>query len=116
MSRIDRVGSPSAPLPDRSAIDRAEVARIAHLSRLDLDDPALDAATAHLQSMLEFVAMLDTVDRPEVSARVHGGEGGEPVLRPDVIGEPLSSAEALAGAPDKGPEGFRVPAVIGDST
>src|SRR5947208_3276844 len=95
-----------------SKIDRAEVARIAHLSRLELDDAALDAMTSHMQSMLAFVATLDRHDRGDVSARVHGGDDATPHLRADVVRPSLAPAEALAMAPDKGPEGFKVPGVV----
>jgi aspartyl-tRNA(Asn)/glutamyl-tRNA(Gln) amidotransferase subunit C len=94
-------------------IDRAEVARIAHLSRLELGDEALDAMTSHMQNMIELVATLDRFDREGVSARVHGGDRAPaPTLRPDVVRPSLTPAEALAMAPDKGKEGFRVPGVL----
>lgn len=96
-----------------SKIDRAEVARIAHLSRLELDDAALDAMTSHMRSMLEFVAALDKHDRKDVSARVHGGDdSGSPSLRPDVVRPSLTPDEALAMAPARGPLGFKVPGVV----
>jgi aspartyl-tRNA(Asn)/glutamyl-tRNA(Gln) amidotransferase subunit C len=93
-------------------IDRAEVAKIARLSRLELDDAALDAMTSHLKNMLELVATLDHFDRTDVTARLHGGEEIGPALRPDVPRPSLTPEEALAMAPDKGPEGFKVPGVL----
>jgi aspartyl-tRNA(Asn)/glutamyl-tRNA(Gln) amidotransferase subunit C len=94
-------------------IDRAEVARIAHLSRLELDDAALDAMTSHMQNMLELVAALDKHDVKNVSARVHGGsESGTPRLRADAVRPSLTPEEALAMAPEKGREGFKVPGVV----
>ena len=92
-------------------IDRAEVARIARLSRLELDAPSLDAMTAHMKNMLELVKSLDPYDRKDASPRVHGAEAEHP-LRSDVIKPSLSREEALGNAPDKGADGFRVPAVL----
>jgi aspartyl-tRNA(Asn)/glutamyl-tRNA(Gln) amidotransferase subunit C len=94
-------------------MDRAEVARIAHLSRLELDDATLDAMTSHMKNMIDFVATLDRFDQKNVSARVHGGESAlAPELRPDVIQPSLSPEEALAMAPAKGKDGFKVPGVL----
>ena len=94
-------------------IDRDEVARIARLSRLELDEKSLDAMTSHMKNMLEFVATLDRFDRREVSARLHGGDQAEkPALRADSVLPCLSPEEALAMAPEKGKEGFKVPGVL----
>jgi aspartyl-tRNA(Asn)/glutamyl-tRNA(Gln) amidotransferase subunit C len=94
-------------------IDKAEVARIALLSRLDLDAAALDSMTSHLANVLELVAALDKYDTKAVSARVHGGDAAlVPPLRPDVIRPSLSPDEALAMAPEKGKDGFKVPGVV----
>lgn len=94
-----------------STIDRGEVARVAHLSRLELDAAALDAMTTHLQNMIEFAAALDSIDRKDASTRVHG-ETGPPSLRGDEPRPSLTVAEALSGAPDTGRDGFKVPAVL----
>jgi aspartyl-tRNA(Asn)/glutamyl-tRNA(Gln) amidotransferase subunit C len=93
-------------------IDRAEIARIARLSRLELDAPSLDAMTAHMKNMLELVKSLDSYDRKDASPRVHGLETEGTHLRPDVVTPSLTRDEALANAPEKGPDGFRVPAVL----
>ncbi|MEZ0228070.1 MAG: Asp-tRNA(Asn)/Glu-tRNA(Gln) amidotransferase subunit GatC [Planctomycetota bacterium] len=96
-----------------STIDRAEVERIAHLSRLELDEASLDAMTSHMKNMLGFVASLDRHDTKGVSARVHGGEHAEkPPLRPDRVRPSLAPDEALAMAPAKGKDGFKVPGVV----
>lgn len=92
-------------------IDRAEVERIARLSRLELEGPALEAMTKHMKSMLAFVADLDRFDRKDAPLRAHGGEAAAP-LREDAVRPSLSVEEALANAPEKGEKGFRVPAVI----
>ncbi len=96
-----------------ATIERADVARIAHLSRLELDEAQLDAMTSHMKNMLAFVAVLDRFDTPGISARVHGGdESPVPPLRPDVVRPSLTPEEALAMAPDKGKDGFKVPGVL----
>ena len=88
-----------------STIDRAEVERIAHLSRLELDEASLDAMTSHMKNMLGFVASLDRHDTKGVSAE-------KPPLRPDRVRPSLAPDEALAMAPAKGKDGFKVPGVV----
>ena len=95
-----------------AVIDRAEVERVARLSRLELEGSALDAMTQHMQSMLAFVADLDRFDRKDAPLRAHGGEGAVAPLRRDEVRPSLPVEAALANAPDKGEKGFRVPAVL----
>jgi aspartyl-tRNA(Asn)/glutamyl-tRNA(Gln) amidotransferase subunit C len=95
-----------------AVVDRTEVERIARLSRLELEGPALDAMTKHLTSMLEFASALDRFDRKDAPLRAHGGEGAVAPLRRDEVRPSLPVEEALANAPAKSELGFRVPAVI----
>jgi aspartyl-tRNA(Asn)/glutamyl-tRNA(Gln) amidotransferase subunit C len=98
-----------------SRIERADVARIAHLSRLELDDTTLDAMTSHMKNMLEFVAVLDRHDAKNashLSPRLVEESSVTAALRPDSVRPSLSTVEALAMAPEKGKEGFKVPGVL----
>jgi len=95
------------------SIDRQTVEHVAELSRLELSSETLEAMTTHMKNMLELVAKLDRYDRKDISPRVHGGEGtGEAILRKDEPRPSLPVPEALGNAPDKGPQGFRVPAIL----
>jgi aspartyl-tRNA(Asn)/glutamyl-tRNA(Gln) amidotransferase subunit C len=94
-----------------SKIDRAEIERIASLSRLELQGPELDAMTKQLQNIVAFVSELDELDTSKVSPRLHGSDvvGS---FRKDEVRPSLTVEEALANAPERGIDGFRVPAVL----
>lgn len=48
------------------SLDKATVARIAHLARIRLDEQAQDAMAAELSSILRFVEQLGELDTGEV--------------------------------------------------
>ncbi|MDZ7779371.1 MAG: Asp-tRNA(Asn)/Glu-tRNA(Gln) amidotransferase subunit GatC [Gemmatimonadota bacterium] len=77
------------------SVAREEVLRIAALARLRLEDDALERMTVDLNSILEHVSVLETLDEasvategepePEPVASTRAGEGtdeGEPKLDP----------------------------------
>ena len=91
-------------------IGRDEVLRIAGLAKLELD-PTDTSLVDSLQSILEYVALLDEVDVSDVEPTSFGA----PAISRDREDEPrtgLTAEEALRNAPD-GLEGqFRVPGVL----
>ena len=91
-------------------IGRDEVLRIAGLAKLELD-PTDNSLVDSLQSILEYVALLDEVDVSDVEPTSFGAPG----ISRDREDEPragLTAEEALRNAPD-GLEGqFRVPGVL----
>jgi aspartyl-tRNA(Asn)/glutamyl-tRNA(Gln) amidotransferase subunit C len=95
-----------------SRIDRAEIERIATLSRLELAGGELDAMTEQMKKIVDFVSALDELDTAKVSPRLHGADGASSFFRRDEPGPSLTVDEALANAPERGPDGFRVPAVL----
>lgn len=93
-------------------IDRAEVEKVALLSRLELAGAELEAMTEQLASIVGMVSLLEELDTGTVSPRLHGTEGAQARFRADEPRASLSPAEALANAPERGKDGFRVPAVL----
>ena len=90
----------------------ADVERIAALAHLDLSDAEVQLFTTQLAQILEYAERLKEVDTSAVSATWRPG-GDSPGLRPDTVRPSLPLDDALAGAPERGPEGlFRVPKVI----
>jgi len=91
-------------------IGRDELLRIAGLAKLELD-PTDTSLVDSLQSILEYVALLDEVDVSDVEPTNFGAPG----FSRDREDEPragLTAEEALRNAPD-GLEGqFRVPGVL----
>ena len=93
------------------AIDRAEVRRIAQLAHLELDDAVVDALSLELESILDYVALLDELDVDAVDPAPWLPVEGSP-LREDEPQPSLTHAEALKNAPDAAEGHFRVPKVL----
>jgi aspartyl-tRNA(Asn)/glutamyl-tRNA(Gln) amidotransferase subunit C len=96
-----------------SRISRAEVERIAHLARLRLTEAEAEAMTRSLESVLEYVAQLDSVDTQGVPATSFVIPLATP-LREDVPGELLPPELAVANAPAPRGTAFTVPRVLDD--
>lgn len=95
-------------------ISRDEVARVAHLTRIRLDDPELDLVTQRLDAILGLVADLGDLDLTDVEPTDHPHSLSN-VWRPDVTGPTLTNDEALAAAPDTEDGQFRVPTILGEA-
>ncbi len=94
------------------SIDRAEVARIAELARLEFLEGELEAFTAQFQRILDHIETLKEADVSGVEPTSHAapGEGlAGTVLREDAVRTSIPVAEALSNAPDPGSDHFRVP-------
>lgn len=92
-------------------LDAETLAKIAHLSRLDIDEKETDKMLRDMSNMLTFVEKLNEVNT----------DGIEPLttmshevnaLREDVVKQDLSHKEVLQNAPKKDAEFFRVPKVL----
>lgn len=88
-----------------------EVRYIAELAKLSFDDSQLRSLADQMNEILSHFDTLRSVDT----------EGVEPafrtlrrksVFRADVVGEMLTSDEALANAPDRRGDHFQVPAFL----
>ncbi|HMN04796.1 MAG TPA: Asp-tRNA(Asn)/Glu-tRNA(Gln) amidotransferase subunit GatC [Flavobacteriales bacterium] len=94
-------------------IDEKALDRIAELSRLDLTDPAVRATRlADMQRVLDFVETLAQVDTTGVEPLIFMTEG-EDVLRADEPAMEITKEQALANAPVKDSDYFKVPRVVG---
>jgi len=96
----------------RMAISRDEVVHVARLARLELSEDELERFAEQLNAILEAVGKVSELDL----------EGVEPTAHPlDLVNvwaedEPrpsLTVDEALANAPDREGDSFRVPAAGG---
>jgi aspartyl-tRNA(Asn)/glutamyl-tRNA(Gln) amidotransferase subunit C len=95
-------------------ISRNEVAHLARLSRLALDDAELDGLAAELDVILGAVATISQVsDAADVPPTTHAVPI-ENVTRPDVVRPSLPRDEVLAGAPLAEDGRFRVPRILDD--
>lgn len=92
-------------------IDRPLLDKIAHLARLEFDEKDAEKMIRDMSAIVDWVEQLKEVDT----------EGVEPLttmsseinmLREDVVQEHLSHERALANAPAKDEQFFRVPKVL----
>ena len=94
-----------------SSIDREQVAHLARLSRLALDDTELDALAAQLDVILDAVATIaEVTDAADVRPTTHAVPL-ENVTRPDVVRPSLPPEAVLAGAPAAEEGRVRVPRI-----
>lgn len=97
--------------PAPISISRDEVAHLAHLARIDLDDDALDHYAEQLAVILGAVAEVAQVAAADVPATSHPLPMLN-VFRDDVVSPCLSAEQALSGAPAVEDHRFRVPRIL----
>jgi aspartyl-tRNA(Asn)/glutamyl-tRNA(Gln) amidotransferase subunit C len=94
-------------------ITRDEVAHLARLSRLALDDAELAHLAAQLDVIITAVARVQEVTADDIPPTSHAVPMTN-VLRGDELVPPLSAAEALAQAPAVQQQRFRVPRILAE--
>lgn len=96
------------------SIDLDRVRHIAKLSRIELTDEQAQTFGCQLAGILEHFGKLRELDTTHVEPMVHAVELSN-VLAADVPHTSLTPEQALANAPDRDGDFFKVPKVIGDS-
>ena len=96
-----------------ASLDRAEVARLAALARIDLIDHDLDRLSGQLSAIVDAVAKVQEVATPDVPATSHPIPMSN-VHRLDQVRPSLSQEEALRAAPEAESGRFRVPQILGE--
>jgi aspartyl-tRNA(Asn)/glutamyl-tRNA(Gln) amidotransferase subunit C len=95
------------------SLTRDDVAKVAHLARLELSDAELDTYTEQLGAVLEHAADVAALDLADVPPTAHPLPLVN-VLRDDVVGPCVDRDEVLAQAPAVEDKRFRVPAILGE--
>ena len=95
-------------------IDAALVRHIGKLGRIELTDGQVDLLACQLSSILTYFDKLSELGTENVEPMAHAVELSN-VLAEDVPGVSLSADQALANAPQRDGDFFKVPKVIGDS-
>ncbi len=95
-------------------ITRDEVAHVARLARLALDDAQIDTFTTQLGAVLDHAADVEALDLDGVPPTAHPFPLRN-VLRPDEPGRTLTADESLAAAPAAEDGRFRVPTILGEA-
>ena len=90
-------------------ISKDEVLHVARLARLDLTDDEVERFQEQLSAILEAVGKVSELDLADVEPTAHPLELSN-VWAEDEARPSLSVNEALANAPDRDGDFFRVPA------
>ncbi|CAN5734873.1 Asp-tRNA(Asn)/Glu-tRNA(Gln) amidotransferase subunit GatC [soil metagenome] len=91
-----------------------DVAHVARLARLELDDGQIETFTGQLAAILDHAADVEALELGDVEPTSHPFLLTN-VLRPDEVGVTLPNEEALAGAPQAEGGRFRVPTILGEA-
>lgn len=93
------------------SLDRSDVEKIAHLARMALDEPQVDAYAMDLSNILGLVEELESADTDEVAPMAHPLHMAQR-LRPDEVTETVHREENQSIAPSVEAGLFLVPKVI----
>ena len=96
-------------------IDEAQVRKVAKLSRLELTDAEVDEFTGQLSAILDYVEKMNELDTTGVEPLAHCLPINN-VFREDSVKESLGTEKALANAPQRDEDFFKVPKILDDSS
>ena len=96
-----------------SQITPEDVSHLAGLARIALSEEEISRLTGELGAIVSAVESIKEVATQDVVPTSHPIPLGN-VFREDVIGETLTTQEALSGAPDHDGSRFRVTAILGE--
>jgi aspartyl-tRNA(Asn)/glutamyl-tRNA(Gln) amidotransferase subunit C len=94
-------------------ISRDEVAHLATLARIDLDDTELDQLAPQLSVILDSIASIAEVAAGDIPPTSHAVPLTN-VYRDDEPRPSLTAEQALSGAPETEQQRFAVPRILGD--
>ena len=95
------------------SLTRADVEKVSLLGRLLLSDAELDTMTEQMGRIVGYVEQLSELNTDDVQPMAHALEMHN-VFAEDALGASLPREAALANAPKKDAECYRVPAVLGE--
>jgi len=96
-----------------AAISREDVAHLAKLARIDMNEGELDHLVNELVAILGAVARVQEAAASDVPPTSHPFPVNN-VFRADEVRPSLSNARALSGAPAQAEERFKVPQILGE--
>lgn len=94
-----------------TAINREDVAHLARLAHIEMSADELDKMAGELDVIVDSIKSVSEVAGDDVPATSHPIPLNN-VFREDVVGETLTSEQALSGAPDAADFRFKVPAIL----
>ncbi|UCE49121.1 MAG: Asp-tRNA(Asn)/Glu-tRNA(Gln) amidotransferase subunit GatC [Phycisphaerales bacterium] len=96
-------------------LDKSQVRKVARLSRLELTEAEVEEFTGQLSAILDYVEKMNELDTESVEPLAHCLPISN-VFRPDRAGESLGTEKALANAPQRDGNFFKVPKILDDSS
>ena len=96
------------------SLSRQDVEKVALLARLQLTDAELETMTEQLGKIVHYVDQLGELDTDNVAPMAHATELHN-VFAADIVRDSLERELALANAPKRDEQCYRVPAVLGDA-
>ncbi len=90
---------------------KIDVSYVAELARLELTEEEKATFQPQLESIVEYVDKISSVDVEGVAPMMHGRELVN-VFREDVVGESLPAEAALANAPARVGDEFLLPKIV----
>jgi aspartyl-tRNA(Asn)/glutamyl-tRNA(Gln) amidotransferase subunit C len=96
---------------DRLGLTLDDIRHVARLARLSLTEDELKSFESDLNNILRYVEQLREVDTEGVEPTSHAVRL-ENVMREDRVEPSLPVDEALANAPDRSDDYFRVPRIL----
>jgi len=96
-------------------IDRGQVEKVAHLSRLELSAKELELFSGQLKAIVDYIQKLNELDTSDVEPLAHCLPISN-VFREDEVLPSLSAEQALANAPDRAGDYFKVPQILDGSS
>jgi aspartyl-tRNA(Asn)/glutamyl-tRNA(Gln) amidotransferase subunit C len=96
-------------------IDQVEVRKVAKLARLDLTDAEVEEFTGQLVAILDYVKTMNRLHTEAVEPLAHCLPVSN-CFREDVVQPSLDVEKALANAPDRDEDFFKVPKILDDNS
>jgi len=96
-----------------SEITTETIAHLANLARIALTSEEIEKLTGQLGAIVDNVAKVSEVATADVPATSHPIPLSN-VFRSDIPGDTLTTAQALAGAPEHDGVRFKVSAILGE--
>jgi aspartyl-tRNA(Asn)/glutamyl-tRNA(Gln) amidotransferase subunit C len=92
-------------------LTKTEVEHVARLARLELSESEKEEFTGQLNDILGFVETLNKLNTKNIEPTAHAIPVTN-VFRPDRVGTSLEPDMALANAPDRVDDYFKVPKIL----
>jgi aspartyl-tRNA(Asn)/glutamyl-tRNA(Gln) amidotransferase subunit C len=96
-------------------IDKEQVMKVAKLARLELTEAEVEEFTGQLRAILDYVAKMNELDTSNVEPLAHCLPVSN-VFREDAAKESLGAEKALANAPERDGDFFKVPKILDDTS